>query len=246
MANAWVWKDRGPRRETWDRVRTLAHQFGEPVVRLLEIPGAFVPGAPAALEKLGALFGAELSISALDSEEVLMPLDGAPGPFESTDGSEPVFIDGVRVAVTVAHNAKGDETILLERLDLQVIEFTPGPNPAYAEQIAGAELFGAGFIEPLRFFIELDGKNVGRARRSMRNVDGKSTIVVADSPNFLDTDPAAFLALAPTDPQAMFRFTVTANTSGVYRFCLRWFYRVAARELRQHTSLPVSIYTGAE
>src|SRR5688500_503871 len=142
MANAWVWKDRGPRREAWDRVRTLAHQFGEPVVRLLEIPGAFVPGAPAALEKLGALFGADLNISSLDSEEVLMLLDGAPGPFVSADGSEPVFIDGVSMAVTVAHNAKGDETILLERLDLQVIDFTPGPNPAYDEQIAGAELFG--------------------------------------------------------------------------------------------------------
>jgi hypothetical protein len=59
-------------------------------------------------------------------------------------------------------------------------------------------------------------------------------------------DPAAFLALAPTDPPTMFRFTVTANTCGVYRLCLRWFYRVAARELRQHTSLPVSIYKGAE
>lgn len=246
MANAWVWKDRGPRREAWDRVRTLAHQFGEPVVRLLEIPGAFVPGAPAALGKLGALFGAELNISTLDSEEVLTPLDGAPGPFVSVDGSDPVFIDGVRMAVTVAHNTKGDETILLERVDLQVIDFAPGTNPAYEEQIAGAELFGAGFIEPLRFFVELDGKKVGRARRSVRGADGKPSIVVADSPNFLDAEPAAFLAVAPRDPQAMFRFTVTANTPGLYRVCLRWFYRVAARELRQHTSLPVSIYKGTE
>lgn len=243
MAVLWTWKDRGPRREAWDRVRTLAHQFGEPVVRLLEIPGAFVPGAPAALEKLGALFGADLNISALDSEEVLMPLDGAPGPFVSV--AEPVFIEGVVMTVSVAHNAKGNETILLERLDLQVIEFTPGTNPAYEEQIAGSELFGAGFIEPLRFFIELDGKKVGRARRSVRGTDGKSTIVVADSPNFLDADPAAFLTVSPGDP-AIFRFTVTANATGTYRVCLRWFYRVAARELRQHTSLPISIYRGTE
>lgn len=240
-----MWKDRGSRRETWDRVRTLAHQFGEPVVRLLEIPGAFVPGAPAALEKLSALFGADLNISALDSEEVLMPLDGAPGPFVSADESEPVFIEGVRMAVSVAHNAKGEEPILLERVDLQVLEFTAGPSDAYEEQIAGAALFGAGFIEPLRFFVELDGRQVGRARRSMRGADGKPVMVIADSPNFLDADPAAFLTMSPNE-QAMFRFTITANTCGLYRVCLRWFYRVAARELRQHTSLPVAIYKGAE
>jgi hypothetical protein len=245
MADLWVWKDRASRREKWDRVRTLAHQFSEPVVRLLEVPGAFIPGAPAALEKLGALFGADLNISPLDSEEVLMPLDGAPGPFASADGSEPVFIEGVLMAVSVAHDANGAEPILLERVDLQVIDFTPGPAQTYEEQIAGAALFGAGFVQPLRFFVELDGKTVGRARRSVRGTDGKSNMVVADSPNFLDADPAAFLTLSPSE-QAMFRFTVTANTCGLYRVCLRWFYRVAARELRQHTSLSVSIYKGNE
>ena len=242
----WVWQGRSPRRELWDRVRTLAHQFGEPVIKTLEIPGAFVPGAPAALTKLNALLGADLNISALDSGEVMSPLDGAAGPFESADGTEPVFSDGVTLSLTVAHNGKGNQPILLERADLHLLAFEPGRVDAFEAQPEGADLHGAGLIDPMRFFVELAGTEVKRARRSVLGPDGKRTMLKAESANMLDTDPGSFLSIAPSDPAAMFRITVTANTPGLYRFCLRWFYRVAARELRQHTSLPVSIYKAAE
>jgi hypothetical protein len=225
-------------------VRTLATELGEPVVKLLEVPGAFVPGAPAALKGVRALFGADLQISALDSPEVLMALDGAPGPFASADGSEPVFIEGVKLALTVAHNGHSDAQVLLERLDLHLIAHDPAPRPEYEAAIDAEALFGAGLVEPLRFFVELNGPKVGRARRMLRASDGRSHPLVAESPNFLDTDPAALLALGPKDAPQPLRITVSAQSPGLYRFCLRWFYRVGARELRQHTSLPLSIYQG--
>lgn len=237
----WTWN---PRKGLWDRVRTIATDIGEPVIKLLEVPGAFVPGASAALKSARSLIGADLQISALDSAEVLTPMDGAPGPFASTDGSEPVFIEGVRLAVTLAHDGRGDAQLLLERLDLHLLEYTPGRRPEFDAAIDAEALFGAGLVEPMRFFVELDGPKVGRARRMLREPDGRSRPLVAESPNFLDTDPAALLALSPKDAPQPFRVTVTAQRPGLYRFCLRWFYRVGANELRQHTSLPLSIYQG--
>src|SRR5580704_16420025 len=238
----WVWEGRSPRRELWDRVRTLANQVGEPIVTVLEIPGAFVPGAPTALAKVNALFGADLNISPIDSGEVMSSLDGTPGPFESADGTEPVFGEGVALYLSVAHNSKGAQPILLERLDLHLLGFDPAPVAAFEAQPEGNALHGAGLIDPMRFFVELDGRQVKRARRSVRGPDGKTVIVKAESANILDTDPGSFLTLGPAEAPAMFRITVTASSPGLYRFCLRWFYRVAARELRQHTSMPVSIY----
>lgn len=237
----WTWK---PRTGLWDRVRTIAGNVGEPVIKLLEVPGAFVPGASAALKNARALIGADLKISELDAAEVMTPLDGAPGPFASADGSEPVFIEGVRLAVTLAHDGRSEAQILLERLDLHLIDYRAERHPEYDAGIDAAALFGAGLVEPMRFFVELDGPKVGRARRMVREPDGRHRPLVAESPNFLDTDPAALLALGLREAPQPLRVTVTAQRPGFYRFCLRWFYRVGAAELRQHTSLPVSIYQG--
>lgn len=247
-ASAWIWKGRSPRRERWARVRTLATDVFEPIIKLLEIPGAFVPGGPEALQKARALSGADLQISALDSELVMMPLDGAPGPFESAVYDEPVFTEGVQLSVTVSHDGRGEEQILLERLDLHVVDFDRERHPEYEARLEGQAIHGAGavLIDPLRFFVELDGPVVGRARRMERAADGTRKALVADSANFLDTDPGSYVAMGPRDVQMKIRITIHANTPGLYRVCLRWFYRVAARELRQHTSLPFALYKAPE
>jgi hypothetical protein len=243
VTTAWTWPVRD-RRNFWERARTLAQDYAEPVVRVLEVPGAFVPGASTALSKIGELFGSDLNISELDSGEVLHALDGAPGPYASRDGSSPVFIHGVNASMTAAHNAKGRETILLERIDLQIIAYEPAPIPSYDEQIDASRVFGAGFVEPMRFLVEVGADGPTRARRAIRGTDGKREMLVAEGPNFLDTDPASFLSLAAQDPPAMFKVTVAARDPGLYTICFRWFYRISARELRQHTSLPIVIYRG--
>src|SRR5205085_6497509 len=181
MATAWSWPTRD-RRNFWERVRTVAQDYAEPVVHLLEVPGAFVPGASKALEKIGALFGSDLNISELDSGEVLQPLDGAPGPYTSEDGTSPVFVDGVRAQIVVSHNAKGQETILLERIDVQVLSHTPAPVAAFEAQRDATQVFGAGFVEPMRFLVDVGLTGPGRARRSVRGADGKSQMLVAEGP----------------------------------------------------------------
>jgi hypothetical protein len=243
MTTAWTWPTRD-RRNFWERVRTIAQNYAEPVVHVLEVPGAFVPGASKALEKIGALFGSDLTISELDSGEVLEPLDGAPGPYASEDGTSPVFVDGLRATMTASHNGKGQETILLERIDLSVLERRPAPISAFDLQRDATEVFGAGFVEPLRFLVDVGATGPGRARRAIKGPDGKTQMLRAESANFLDTDPASFIALAPRDPPAMFRVTLSARDPGLYTLCLRWFYRVAGSELRQHTSLPIMVYRG--
>jgi hypothetical protein len=243
MAKSWQWLPRN-RNKFWEKVRTIAKDYALPTVRLAQVPGAFVPvpGLSRGLEKVESLFGSDLNISELDSAQVLQALDGTPGPYESSDGSSPVFVDGVMASITVSHTRTGKEIISLERIELLLLEYTAGRNPAYEERPRGDEIFGAGFIEPLRFFVEIGKAGVGRARRALKDAKGKTTMLVAAGANFLDTDPAGFLALGPDDPPAMFRFAITAKDPGLYRVCLAWFYRVSGKELRQHTSLPILIY----
>jgi hypothetical protein len=244
MAATWQWPRRD-RRKFWDQVRTLARDVGQPVVQLLEIPGAFMPGASKALEKAAALFGSGLNVSELDSPEVLQPLDGVPGPFASADGASPVFIDGLRASLTVSHDGKGAEQILLERIDLPLLDYRRESVAEYEVAIDATRIFGAGFIEPLRFMVELGARGPGRARRTVRGADGKNSVLEAASDNFLDTEPASFFTIGKGDPPVMLRLAVTARDPGLYTICLRLFYRVAGRELRQHTSLPLLVYRGA-
>lgn len=164
MFTTWMWPKRD-RDNYWERVRTIARDVGEPIVHILEVPGAFIPGASKALEKVNALFGSDLNISELDSAEVLEVLDGAPGPFAAEDGSNPVFLEGVKATVTIAHNGKGQESILLERVDVSVIEYRPSQIESYEAQFDATKMFGAGFVEPMRFFIDIGQGGPDRARR---------------------------------------------------------------------------------
>jgi hypothetical protein len=241
MTTTWNWPKRD-RRNFWNRVRTVAQDCAEPVVHVLEVPGAFVPGASKALEKIGELFGGDLNIPELDSGEVIEPLDGQPGPYTSEDGTCPVFIGGLRAAFSISHNGKGHEPIVLERLDLKVLERKLAPIAAYEVRPDVERVFGAGSIEPLRFFVEIDENGPRPARRSMRDANGNSIMIVADSPNVLDTDPSSILSFSPSEA-SMFRLTMTVRDPGLYTICLRWFYRIG-RELRQHTSMPILIYRG--
>jgi|GEM_PF-3741578 len=243
MATLWRWPSRD-RRNFWNKVYTLAEGVGEPIIRLLEVPGAFIPGATNALEKTRALFRCDLNISELDSNNVMEPLSGTPGPFTSKDGESPVFIKGLMLTTTIAHNRKSDERILLERVDIKVINYCSEAIAEYDVERDATGIYGAGFVEPLRFMIEVDSNGPGLARRIYRNPDGVTQVLTAAGPNILDTDPASFLTLGKDDDPEFFRFTISAIEPGLYELCVRWFYRINANELRQHTSLPFQIYRG--
>jgi len=246
-AETWLWEERGRTAAPfWRNARTLAVDVAEPLIRLAQIPGAFVPGLDRALDKasgLTALFGADLNISPLDGPAAFAPLDGVPPPVVSKDGEGPVFFDGVETTITVAHNGRGTEQILLERIDLCVIAHAPGADSYFAYSLEGEGIIGAGFIEPLRFYVEVGANGARPARRQMTRPEGGKAMLVARGPNFLDTEPPGFYAIGPGELPVMLKLTVTALDTGYYETCFRFFYRVAARELRQYTSDPIRLYT---
>ena len=66
-----------------------------------------------------------------------------------------MYFDGVEAMFTVSHNAKGKEHITLERIDLQTLSFTAGPDPDFSYRRDGEAYFGAGPVLPQRFYVEL-------------------------------------------------------------------------------------------
>lgn len=247
QAKTWQWPEQGATQPPfWRKARTLAVDYGEPIVRLAQIPGSFVPGLDKALDKIGgltALYGADLNIAPLDGPEALKPIDGVPPPATAKGGDGPVFFDGVEITTTVAHNMRGKEPIVLERIDLCVIEFAPGRDEYFAYGREGEAIIGAGFIEPMRFFVELEAKGPRPARRQLRDPDGKKRMLIARGENFLDTEEYGGYSFSPSEPPQVIKITVNALDAGYYDTCLRFFYRVAGRELRQYTSDHVRLYT---
>jgi|SRR5262245_6853887 len=243
QAKAWEWGQVGDANPLpWRKIRTLAIDYVEPVIRLAQIPLAFAPGLDKVADKLPALtalFAADLNISALDGPDAFKAIDGVAPPVTNKKGDGPVFFDGVEARLSVSHNGRGSQQILLERIDLHVIAFVAGPDAYFSYSRDGEAVIGAGFMEPLRFYVELGAKGVQPARR---RVDGKNEPLIAQGANFLDTEPASFYAFSPNELTKM-HFTLTALDAGYYETCLRFFYRVAARELRQYTSEPIRLYT---
>jgi hypothetical protein len=246
-AKTWQWGNKSAIRPPfWRKVLTLAVDYGEPIIRLAEIPGSFVPGLDKALDKIGgltALYGADLNIAPLDGPEALKPIDGVPEPATAKSGDGPVFFDGVEITTTAVHNMRGKEPIVLERIDLCVIEFVAGKDEYFAYGREGDAIIGAGFLEPMRFFVELEAKGPRRARRQLRLPDGKKKVLIARGANFLDTEDDSYYLLSSGDAPQVIKITVNALDAGYYDTCLRFFYRVAARELRQYTSDHVRLYT---
>lgn len=243
-ANNWSWEDhkKSPS-PIWEKARTLSHHFGEPIISFLEIPGAFIPGVGEALGKLKALFGADLNISSISNPFSLKPIDGAPGPFMSKSGDSPVFLEGFDASFTIAHNGKGKETISLEYIDIYLINFTLGEDDFYAYQLKGEEIIGAGLVEPMRFFAEVSASGANAPRRSIKTNEGKSELLTAKSPNFFNTEPEVYYSFTVDEAALIIKTKVLALEQGFYELCFRFFYRIAAKELRQYTSSKILLYS---
>jgi hypothetical protein len=237
----WNWKDQvGTPAWIWRKVCVLSHNYGESVLRLAGIPISVLPYANKAVGPvLDMLFRADLNISVLD-EHSLKPVDGVPPPVTAKDGSGPVYFDGVETTFTVSHNTRGKEHITLERIELHMVSFAPGQDPDFAYQRNGERYFGAGPMVPQRFSVELKKEGPMPARRKLGD-DPKP--IVAHGPNFFDTEPSGIYDFAPNETPVIIKIALTALDAGYYETCLLFFYRVAARELRQYTSDPVRIYT---
>jgi hypothetical protein len=111
----------------------------------------------------------------------------------------------------------------------------------FSDRRHGEAYFGAGPVLPQRFYVELKRTGPELARRKLD--DGAKTMVVAHGPNFLDMEPSGIYDFSPNEVPIVIKIALTAIDAGYYETCLRFFYRVAAQELRQYTSDPIRIYT---
>src|SRR5262249_14490992 len=147
QAKPWEWTQRRTP-PLWQKARTLASNYTEPIIRAAKIPGAVVPGLNKALDQLGelaSLFAADLEISPLGDAIEFKTAPGVPPPVASKSGDGPVFFDGVETMVTVRHNGKGQEPITLERIDLSVTPL-PGADPYFSYTRDGEAIIGAGIV----------------------------------------------------------------------------------------------------
>lgn len=239
QAEEWRWDAGEVRASRWDRVVTLSQDCAAPIIRLLEIPGAFVPGASQALERARANFRSDLSISNVHNPACLRPLSGLK-VLRAKSGDHPVFLEGFEASFTLSHDGRGSEPIVLERMDLALLDHTPGEDPYYRYQVEGEEIFGAGPIEPQRFFVEVGPKGPRPARKVIDRRTNETA--EAHSNNFFDTDPEIYLGFTPGETPQMIKVTTTVLEPGSYELCFRFFYRVANRELRQHTTDAIHVY----
>ncbi len=244
MPSAQRWEPQPvPARRLEGFVRIIARDYVGPIADLARSLASAIPGVKEgadAIEKVAARFAADLWFAPFDGQGALLPLDGAPAPVRARSADAPVFHDGVRVTLTVGHNGKGTDPILLEWLEIQVVEFTKGGDPYYSVRPDGEAIFGAGDMEVRTFFIEIAGPKVLPARRK---VDGKDDPVPARSDNAFDTDPPVAVALTSKELPVRLVCVLSALEQGTYKARLRLLYRVAGREIREWLSDPVCIYT---
>ena len=242
MAGAQRWEPQPvPARPIEGFLRIIARDYVGPIVDLARSLGPAIPGVKEgadAIDKVASRFAADLWFTPFDEQGALLPLDGAPAPVRARSADAPVFHGGVRATLTVGHNAKGTEPILLEWLEIQVVEFTEGLDPYYSVRPDAEAVFGAGHMEVITTFIELAGPKTLPARRK---VDGKA--VLARSDNAFDTDPPVAIALTPEELPLRLVCVLSALERGTYKARLRLLYRVGGREIREWLSEPICIYT---
>ena len=226
------------------KVKTLAINVVEPVTRGLEaVP--FIGKAGSAVRAAAARYLTDLRFSAL-ARESLKAIDGVPPPVKAKTGDGPVFFDGVEATINVEHDRMGDDQILLERIELRSLSFEEGQDPYYSFARQGEKLIGAGFVEPMRFYVELTKEGPQPARRQLVQSDGSKKMVLAGSENFLDTEPAGTYAFASKDAPVVIKVRLTALDTGYYETRLLFYYRVASQVLRLYESEPIRLYTDGQ
>jgi hypothetical protein len=220
----------------------LAVDAVEPVTRGLEVVPVIGKAGPA-VRTVAAKYLTDLRFSALEREESLKAIDGVPPPVKAKTGDGPVFFDGVEATINVEHNRLGNEQVLLERVELRQLSFDEGQDPYFSFARQGEDTIGAGFVEPMRFYVELEAQGPRPARRVLLQADGSKKTLIARSINFLDTEPAGIYAFAANDAPVVIKVRLTALDRGYYETCLCFYYRVASRELRLYASEPIRLYT---
>jgi hypothetical protein len=125
-------------------------------------------------------------------------------------------------------------------LVLDLLRFTPGPQPELAYEIEEEEVIGAGVARPHVFQVALVGNRVESARWVVDTMAG--TFRRARSENFFDTEEPRILTFpAGSADIEELQGTVLALKPGLYEVRFAFYYSVAGID-RQQFSEPVLIY----
>lgn len=240
-AKQWMWPEK--KQSMIQKSLTLAHNCGDSLVRVLRIPAPWIPAGEnlvnsleRAVKALPARSVSDLAIAPA-SQHDLRPLQGRP-LLEHREERAPVFLDGLEASFTVGHNGRGDDTVLLERLQLRS-QYTPGEDPYYDYE-RDPQIVGLGPVVPLRFQVSVGVNGVSRARRVLDRKSGE--VETAYSENFFDSKSETYYSFAPGEAQKVIKVAISASDVGKYELTFLFFYRVGTGEVRCQESIPIHVY----
>jgi len=180
---------------------------------------------------------AALVLSSLDSKDRLFTLDGHP-LLTTKKGRPAVYAGGFKVLLTVAHNNKGEDTIIIHGLYLTVLDYQKGRNPQYAYKLDSTKIAPEGVATPHEFRVSVFGKRVGFATW----IDPAGTPKKATSSNLFHTKPVRiYLLRRKTDDVENFLGTVLMQVTGTYTVAFQVKYSMGGKDYEAITR-PVHVY----
>jgi hypothetical protein len=181
----------------------------------------------------------DLKITPLSAPDTLAPFPGysvIPAKI-GTDQGAAVYPQGVTVIINVAHDLKGDATITIDKLEINIDEFIPEIQAALDYKASGDKIIGHGPSQPGVFQAVLLGTKVQAGR-----VDSAGRIAPSQSNDFFNTPDHTLYKVSKSDDAQPFVVNVSAVQTGLYRISFTLTYSVLGHLRQQRTTPPVLIY----
>lgn len=197
------------------------------------------------LDKLWEMLSSsDLVVSPLDQESRILALDGYPVLTDRTD-KRPVFTGGFKVLLTLSHNRKGHESVIVTRVIPIIADFEPGANANYRYSVDGSQIKAKGIAPPKKFLLPLYGKKIGTTTWSYEDPATKTVLArEASSDDILNTDPPMHLKLSdsPDNDTEELIGHIVAKEAGLYRIFFRIEYTCDGKD-RVHVTDSVLLYS---
>jgi hypothetical protein len=231
----------------WEKVkkRFLNSFVGVVALVVLAVGGVLTQGL-GIWDQVSSHFGSQipdLKITPLSAADALTPFPGysvIPANVGNGQGASPapVYPQGVIVRIDVAHDLKGDATITIDRLEINIDEFIPGTQAALDYKAAGDKIIGHGPAQPGVFQAVLFGTKVQVGR-----VDAAGRVAPSQSNDFFNTPDHTLYKVSKSDDAQPFVVNVTAMQAGLYRISFTLTYSVLGHLRQQRTTPSVLIYS---
>ena len=230
----------------WEKVkkRFLNSFLGVAALVILAVGGVLTQSL-GIWDQVSSHFGSQipdLKITPLSAPDALTPFPGysvIPAKIGTDQGAAPqaVYPQGVIVRIDVAHDLKGDATITIDRLEINIDEFIPGIQSKLDYKASGDKIIGHGPAQPGVFQAVLFGTKVQAGR-----VDSAGRVAQSQSNDFFNTPDHTLYKVSKSDDAQPFVVNVSAVQTGLYRISFTLTYSVLGHVRQQRTTPPVLIY----